>query len=409
MAKTILMVAFDFPPSNAASVQRTLKFFQYLNEFGWTTIMLTAKQSAYVHLDNSPPIKLNDNQFIYRAKAFDVMRHLSIRGKHFNWMKTPDRWGTWIPFALYKGKKIILQHKPDIIWSTYPIPSAHYIASKLSDYGSIPWVADYRDPAPYIHTTNGKFLDGIHKKIDDLTISKARKVIFATSATKDKYEEQYSESEQFSVIENGYDEDNFRKAKALEKSHPNIFSDGKFSLYYAGALYQEGRDPIPIFEALSQLKAKNEIDSSNFELIFQGAGDGTVFEDTLKQLNVDDLVSFIKPTDFLLAIVNMTRADALLLIQDERFNLQVPGKIYEYLGSNKPILIKTPEGSSTAQVANLYKCCLLFSNQNIYELILNTSIQQGFNKMEPSHLTGNFSRKDRAKTLNELLNSIIQT
>ncbi|MDU0356357.1 hypothetical protein RS130_22890 [Paraglaciecola aquimarina] len=105
MSKTVLMVAFDFPPSNAASVQRTLKFFEYLNEFGWTTIILTAKPLAYPLVDENFTPALKDNQFVYRATALDVQKHLSIKGKHFNWMKTPDRWGTWIPFATRLGKK----------------------------------------------------------------------------------------------------------------------------------------------------------------------------------------------------------------------------------------------------------------------------------------------------------------
>jgi glycosyltransferase involved in cell wall biosynthesis len=405
MSKTILMVAFDFPPSNAASVQRTLKFFEYLNELGWTTIILTAKPNAYPLVDDSFNVELKENQFVYRATALDVHKHLSIKGKHISWMKTPDRWGSWIPFAINLGKKIINNHKPDVIWSTFPTPSANIIASKLAKYSNKPWVADYRDPAPYIHTTNGKWLDKVHKKIDDLTFKQASKLIFATEASKNLYESHYACHEKFSVIENGYDEDNFIKAETLAATQPNIFNNKKFSLYYAGGLYPNGRDPVPIFKAIAALKAQKIITDDNFELIFQGAGDGQEFKTTLFELNVQNIVTFIAPTSFLLALVNMTRADALLLIQDSRFNLQIPGKIFEYFRTGKPLLIKTDPQGATAQLAKTNSQSFIAENEveiknTLLELIKRESTDNNID-------VSSHSRKKKAELLHETLLTLL--
>jgi len=405
MSKTILMIAFDFPPSNAASVQRTLKFFEYLNELGWTTIILTAKPHAYPLVDDSFNLDLKENQFVYRATALDVHKHLSIKGKHISWMKTPDRWGTWIPFAISLGKKIIKKHQPDIIWSTFPTPSANIIASKLAKYSNKPWVADYRDPAPYIHTTNGKWLDKVHKKIDDLTFKQASKLIFATDASKKLYESHYTCHEKFSVIENGYDENNFIKAKALETNHPNIFNSNKFSLYYAGGLYPNGRDPVPIFKAIASLKAQKFITDDNFELIFQGAGDGIAFKDTLAELNVKNIISFIEPTSFLLALVNMTRANALLLIQDSRFNLQIPGKIFEYFRTGNPLLIKTDKNGATAKLASTSSQSYLVENEEEIENSLHKIMNQEINTNNSD--VSEHSRKNKTNLLHKTLLTLI--
>jgi len=405
MSKTILMVAFDFPPSNAASVQRTLKFFEYLNEFGWTTILLTAKPNAYPLIDADTDIQLKENQYVYRATALDVHMHLSIKGKHFNWMKTPDRWGSWIPYAIHLGKKIINKHQPDIIWSTFPTPSANVIADKLAKYSNKPWVADYRDPAPYIHTTNGRWLDYIHKKIDDLTFKRANKLIFATEASKDLYETHYSCHDKFSVIENGFDENNFTHASELEATHSNIFNDKKFSLYYAGGLYPNGRNPMPIFNAISLLKKKKIISDDNFELIFQGAGSCDSFKVDLESLAVENIVSFIQPTSFLLALVNMTRADALLLIQDSRFNLQIPGKIFEYFRTGKPLLIKTDTQGATAELAKKNKQSYIVETE---EDIVST-IMTLLNNQNTDHYydINSHNRKVKAKQLDNLLINLI--
>jgi glycosyltransferase involved in cell wall biosynthesis len=403
MSKTILMIAFDFPPSNAASVQRTLKFFEYLNEFGWTTIMLTAKPHAYPLIDENFNVELKPNQFVYRANALDVHQHLSIKGKHFNWMKTPDRWGSWVPFALLLGKSIIKKHQPDIIWSTYPTPSANIIASQLAKYCNKPWIADYRDPAPYIHTSNGKWLDKVHKKIDEMSFKQAAHLCFATRESKDLYQQQYPDKNNFTVIENGYDEQNFVNAEALALTHPNIFNQHKFSLYYAGGLYPNGRDPVPIFEAIAALKQQNKINENNFELIFQGAGNGNEFAGSLTALNIQQLVSFIEPTSFLLALVNMFRADALLLIQDTRFNLQIPGKIFEYFRTGKPLLIKTDPQGATAELAKTCTQSMLCYLTPEIEQAIEALITYQFDTNKDETIQ-HHDRKIKASILNGLIN-----
>lgn len=406
MSKTILMVAFDFPPSNAASVQRTLKFFEYLNELGWTTIILTAKAHAYPLVDDNFEVELKENQFVYRATALDVHKHLSIKGKHISWMKTPDRWGSWVPFAINLGKKIIKKHKVDVVWSTFPTPSANIIAHKLSQYCHKPWVADYRDPAPYIHTTNGKWLDKVHKKIDDLTFKHAAKLIFATDESRKLYESHYDCHEKFNVIENGYDESNFIKAKDLEINHPNIFDNKKFSLYYAGGLYPNGRDPVPVFEAIATLKKQELLTDDNFELIFQGAGNGEAFQQQLKQLSIENIVSFIEPTSFLLALVNMTRANALLLIQDSRFNLQIPGKIFEYFRTGKPLLIKTDKTGATAELAKTAEQSFIVESIDEITTAIKTFLTNKDEKPLPD--VSVHSRKVKAEKLHGIISTLIK-
>ncbi|MDH5537680.1 MAG: glycosyltransferase, partial [Betaproteobacteria bacterium] len=48
MVKRVLMVAFHFPPMNVSSgIQRTLRFAQYLPEFNWEPLILSAHPRAY--------------------------------------------------------------------------------------------------------------------------------------------------------------------------------------------------------------------------------------------------------------------------------------------------------------------------------------------------------------------------
>jgi glycosyltransferase involved in cell wall biosynthesis len=406
MSKTLLMIAFEFPPSNGASVPRIESFYRYLKQWGWKVIVLTAKPHAYVNKDNTYEDKSDD--LIFRTTALDVQRQLSYKGKYLEVMATPDRWGlTWIPSALIKGKELVKTYKPDIIWSSSPIPSTHYIANKLSKKSNTPWVADYRDPFHYMNGTAGKWLDRFHKKIDQTTLNNASHLTFATTGVRDLYVNKYKSliNAKSTVIENGYDEANFEKLKGI-KDTSTPFDDNKFTLYYSGVLYPNGRDPVPVFEALSELKSQNKISEQNFELVFQGAGIGEEFKKVLTQLNIQNLVKFIEPVSFIRALNNMTQADTLLLIQDKRFNKQIPGKVYEYLRTNKPMLVKADPDGETAKLAMQFEGVELAYARNSLTLSLQKFINTDIELY--TRCLNNYNREGKAKALQLIIEANIQ-
>jgi glycosyltransferase involved in cell wall biosynthesis len=408
VSRTLLMVAFEFPPSNGASVPRIESFYRYLKKWGWKVIVLTAKPHAYVNIDNT--YKDNADDLIYRTTAFDVQRQLSFQGKYLEIMATPDRWGlTWIPSAIIKGRQLIKKYQPDVIWSSSPIPSTHYIANKLSTKAAIPWVADYRDPFHYMNGSAGQWLDKFHKRIDQATLKNATHLTFATSAVKDLYQGKYKKlvSEKSTVIENGYDEANFEKLQTL-KDKTTPFSDKKFSLYYSGVLYPNGRDPIPIFEAISALQNQGIINRNNFELIFQGAGDGHEFTDTVNKLKLRELTKFIEPVTFIKALNNMIHADALLLIQDSRFNKQIPGKVYEYLRTQKPLLVKADPNGETAKLAMQFSEVEIAYTAESITKCLAQLIEANVNDSNNCTMRNlkDYNREGKAKILHDILDKV---
>ncbi|MDB2373835.1 glycosyltransferase [Psychrosphaera haliotis] len=355
--KTVLMIAFEFPPSNGASVPRIESFYRYLKQWGWEVIVLTADPSAYSKIDSTYQDGPDDK--IYRTRALDVQRDLSYKGKYFSIMETPDRWGlTWIPSSVRVGAKLIKKYKPDVIWSSAPTPSTHYIANKLSKQTGLPWVADYRDPCHYMNGSAGRWLDYIHKKIDRQVMRNSAHLTYATAAVRDLYQAKYGAlvETKNTVIENGFDEANFERLAALSSlERANTpFHSKKFSMYYSGVLYAHGRDPVPIFEAIAMLNNDGLVNADNFELIFQGAGSGEEFSEALTTLGIADLVQFVDPVPFINALNNMTRADALVLIQDARFNKQIPGKVYEYLRTQRPMLVKADSQGATYKLASSF-------------------------------------------------------
>src|SRR5258706_289224 len=141
------MVAYHFPPMNASSgIQRTLRFAQYLPEFHWEPAVLTAHPRVYPSVSNASLAEVPPQLLVRRAFALDTVKHLSLKGLYPRWLALPDRWATWWLGAIGAGLSLIRNFKPDVIWSTYPIATAHLIGYTLRKLTGVPWVADFRDP-----------------------------------------------------------------------------------------------------------------------------------------------------------------------------------------------------------------------------------------------------------------------
>lgn len=381
MTKRVLLVAFEFPPSNGASIQRIVSVYKKFLKEGWIVDILTATPFSYpkIQKGSEKDLPLNAQGRIMRAFSLDALEQIGYRGKHFSSLITPDRWGlTWYPSAMLMGSLHLAKHNIDLVWSSAPIPTVHKLGKKLAKQAGAKWIADYRDPLPYMHSLNNGVLDTIHKKIDRETMENADLVTFATTSTMELYSKKYLNLiKETLVVENGFDPDNFTNAENKIQYYKKApFRDGFVSFYYAGVLYENGRDPLPIFEGLSDFKKNNP--QTKFEFIFQGSGDGLHFKDEINRLGLTNDIFFLKGVSIEHALCNMILSDVLVLIQDERFNNQVPGKLYEYLASGRTLLLKTPKGSATDNVALPFKGVFCSHhnnsiNNNIYDIFKSIS------------------------------------
>ena len=175
-----------------------------------------------------------------------------------------------------------------------------------------------------------------------------------------------------------------------------------FQLLYSGSLYANGRDPKQLFTALSRLKKLNIISQDNFILTFR-PGKIDAFQAPLTELNISELVEFLPSISFDGAIAEMQQASATVLIQDEIFHRQIPGKIYDYISVKRPILAITPKNSATADlIADL---SFGVSAWGVDEIA--TSLQTMLdNNIDCSADVEQYSRKVKTKELVDVFNTI---
>jgi hypothetical protein len=344
------MVAFQFPPySGSSGIQRTLRFVQHLPSHGWQSVVLSAKPCAYETTSDDLMDVIPPSTIVERAFAVDAARHLAIAGRYPASFARPDRWRSWALAGVRAGMRLIETYQPAAIWSTYPIPTAHVIASRLRERSGLPWIADFRDPMaqdayPADLVTREQFL-----QIERNAMDRARFNVFTTPGAAGMYRNRYQdvEADRIRVIENGYDEESFASLDYSQVSAP--LNPGAVTILHSGALYPSERDPTQLFAALGSLKAKGLISSRRLQMRFRASSQDDLLKALAESNGVGDLLQLAPSMPYRSALAEMLKADVLLVLQSAGCNEQIPAKLYEYLRSDRPIVgLTDPLGDTAA-------------------------------------------------------------
>ncbi len=347
MVNKVLMIAYHFPPMRGSSgIQRTLKFSQYLSGFGWQPTVLSANPRAYANPGNDQMGDIPADVEVRRAFALDTSRHLSLRGSYPGFLALPDRWVSWWFGAVPAGLGLMRRLKPAVLWSTYPIATAHLIGLTLHRLTGIPWVADMRDPMTDDFYPHNPLTRRIFRWIEKKTVYHCTRAVCTTPGAIQTYLKRFPEipASRFALIENGYDEENFAAAEGA----PPGPAGGPFTLVHSGVIYPSERDPVPLFQALAALQEQGTVTAANFQLVLRATGHDEYLAKLIAENGVGEVVKLAPHVSYKEALTEMLGAGGLLILQASNCNHQVPAKLYEYLRARRPILALTDPIGDTA-------------------------------------------------------------
>lgn len=411
--RRILMIAYHFPPlAGSSGIQRTLRFVQHLPAFGWEPLVLTVVPKAYERTSNDLLADVPEKTIVKRALALDTARQLSIGGRYLGWMARPDRWRSWMLTGVWEGMRMIKRYQPDVIWSTYPIATAHMLGSALHRRTGLPWVADFRDPMAQEGYPADPQTWKSYKKIESDAVCHARFSTFTTPGAAAEYRRRYPDaSDRIVVLENGYDEESFA---AVSAATTESLTPGVITLLHSGIVYPAERDPTALFVALRKLADSGRLQAGELKLRFRAAGHDDLLLNLARQNGVESFIELCPSIPYREALQEMLRADGLLVLQASNCNAQIPAKIYEYLRAGRPIIALTdPEGDTAGvlRVAGIDTVVRLDSADEIAAL-LPRFVDAVRNRQAPladAQSVEAASRRGRAKTLAELLNKGLQS
>lgn len=334
--RTVLLIAYHFPPIHSGSgLQRTLRFAQYLPEFGWKPIVLTIGAPLIDRSKASRPDTSSTPYEVVRAPCLDTAIHLSFRKRYPRFLALPDRWASWQWTAIPIARRLLRTRTIDALWSTYPIATAHKIGAAIARATEAPWIADFRDPMVQPGYPTNRPQKRSFEQIEALVARRAARLVFVTPSAQDAYRRRFQErsADHFLLLENGYDESAFEAVRpvARESNRPPI-------LLHSGIVYPRERDPTALLTALGQLARNGTIREGDFLLRFRAPVHSERLRSIAAKQGATAFIDIQPRIPYAEALREMLSADALVVMQGANCNEQIPAKLYEYLRAQRPIL-----------------------------------------------------------------------
>ena len=425
--KKVLIIAYYWPPAGGPGVQRWLKFVKYLPDFGIQPHVYIPENPTYPIIDAELEKEVSDKAIIIKKKIFEPyalasifskkntnkissgiipnQRKQSLLQKMFLWIRgnvfIPDARVLWVKPSIRFLEKYILENQIDTIITTGPPHSLHLIGLGLKEQLALNWIADFRDPWTTIgyHSELKLTVNSAqkHKKLESKVLNKANSILVTSATTKKEF--QLLTKKTIYVITNGYD------VEQIEK----VTLDEKFTLAHIGSFLSQ-RNPRILWKCLKELIKENKNFKEDFELKLIGAVSQEVL-DTIAEFRLEKYVNNLGYVSHKEAVSQQRSSQVLLLVEidSEITKSIIPGKLFEYMVSERPILALGPENSD-------FETIIKSTNTGVFHLYdeydeLKLTILEFYKKYKTQTLQVNaiglqqYSRKNLTKQLAELIQS----
>lgn len=409
--RKLLLIAYHFPPiQGSTGTSRTVAFSKYLQDYGWDVFVLTIQAKAYEDIAAENELLIPHHVKVQRAWGVDARRSLSIVGKYPQFLALPDRWQSWVLGGFISGSRIIRTWSPDVIMTTYPIPSAHAIGWSLNRKYGIPWVAEFRDPMLQSDYPTGKWERWAFAKVEKQVFANAKEIIVTTDGCRQAYLDRYPALSESNVttVSNGYDPDIFDSiplAAAPKKTDTMV-------LLHSGLLYPSERNPTAFFKAVRSLQDTGFMETTKVEFRFRASGNEEEYFKAISNLGIDSCIRILPRIPYAEALEEMRTVDALMIFQASNCNNQIPAKVYEYMYCQKPIIAFTSPEGDTGQLLRSVGIRNIAHLENINEIreqlmTFLLQLQRGNAFIVSKNDALRFSRKSLTGKISEVLTRAI--
>jgi len=425
--KKLLIITYYWPPAGGPGVQRWLKFVKYLPDFNIQPIVYIPENPTYPIIDNGLQSEVSEKAIILKSKIKEPYGLASFFGKNKTkkissgiipnkkkqsfverillWVRgnifIPDARFLWVKPSVHYLKKYIEENQIDTIVTSGPPHSLHLIGLQLKKELGVKWFADFRDPWTTIGYHKAlklsSYAEKKHKALEKEVLNSADTIIVTSKTTKAEF--QLITSKPIEVITNGYDVEKVTKQPL----------DEKFTLAHIGSFLSE-RNPRILWKALKELIKENPDFKKNFQLKLIGAVSQEVL-DTINEFQLGDFVLNLGYVSHQEAVEHQRKSQVLLLIEinSEDTKSIIPGKVFEYIVSERPIIAIGPKDSDFAEIITSTNTGVFFTYDekeklksvllNYYELYKNNNLKV--------HAVGlqQYSRKSLTEKLAKLVKS----
>jgi glycosyltransferase involved in cell wall biosynthesis len=359
--RRLLVLCYFYPPLGGGGVHRVLGFTRHLPAHGWECTVVCAGAGDYWVVDESLLARVQPGTEVVRVSGgsalsawlrlsrgatgrrptgtFAGLRRLS------DWWLMPDSYAGWARRARTTAERLARRGGFHAMLSSSPPDSVHLAARAVHLSSGLPWVADFRDPwvGLYFRDPPSAWHRARHAALERAVLEEADVVVAASRTHADGIGQRSGARPRRVVhIPNGFEREAPEGAAA-----PAAAGDReRFELLFTGTLSQMP-DAEVFLEALHDWFARSPGARRRVRARFAGPYE-TGYEDRSIALGLKGIAEFLGPRPHAETRALQRRAGALLLWKPRGYPTMVPGKLYEYLDSGRPVLALLPADDEAA-------------------------------------------------------------
>jgi glycosyltransferase involved in cell wall biosynthesis len=371
--KRLLLVSYFFPPAAGGGVARALSFARHLPSHGWQVSVICADPEAAPLRDPSRGARLPEGVEVLPVSMPSGLArgrravvgaggggrpsglYRAVRAAAA-WGLIPDSYAPWRAAGRRAAAARLARGGIDAVLTTSPPDTVHLVGLDLKRAGGPPWVADFRDP--WVGLTYKRPPTAWHaarqRGLRDAVLAEADRVLATTRAASGIFRELLGpdRADRVALLPNGWEADvelrtpTGAKATALGPVPPG--GGGDLRLVYTGTLWD-----VPATRACLTGLARARTARPAAPLALDLVGPHESGERRLvARLGLEGVVRFHGLVPYARARALQAAADVLLLLQvhGPGYETAIPGKLYEYLAADRPILAFLPAGEAAELV-----------------------------------------------------------
>jgi glycosyltransferase involved in cell wall biosynthesis len=368
-----LIVAYYFPPRGGAGTQRFAKFCKFLPQYGVQPTVLTSA------VDDKTTHAPHDDATLLRETATEVVRvgtpaRAGLGARLRRTLRLHVDADEWAAAAAERAVVEARARRSEVVVTTLSPFAAWRVGARVQRELGIPWVVDLRDP----WSLDGWriFLTEWHARRDlaemRTALQRADFVIANVPAARTAFLELGADPGRTVVIPNGYDDEDFAAATVAART------DQRFQLAHIGTFHglevgagmtrnrlrrvrhrqlePLGRTGHYLLQALAAWRREPSWQGRGLMLHLYGQVDAS-HRALIAELGIGDLVTLHGYVEHRASVAALLAADAVFVplhgVPAGERALVVPGKLYEALASERPILAALPPGDGADLVRQL--------------------------------------------------------
>tara|TARA_B100000530_G_scaffold283185_1_gene197185 strand:+ start:473 stop:1753 length:1281 start_codon:yes stop_codon:yes gene_type:complete len=425
--KKVLIITYYWPPKGGVGVQRWLKLTKYLCKHNCKPVIYTPDNGMTPLYDDSLLESIPAGLKVLKNKICEPQRILSfftnkkpnsdvlvktknsLLNRLLVWFRSnffiPDSRVFWIKPSIKFLTNYLENNPVDVIISTGPPHSMHLIALSLKKRFNIKWIADFRDPWTGIEYFDKlpflSFVKKRHQYLEKQVLINTDLVLSVSPSWSNQMT--ILGAKKTFVLTNGYDPDDYNPQFESANTKSNQFIIGHFGLY------NQLRDHSFFWKTIHNITQGDADFLNNIRFLFAGEVHDNFFIN-IRNYKFDKKLEYYPYLNHSNSIKHMMNCDLLLVTQGQTKSVhgRLPAKLFEYIGSRRPILAIGEKNSDLEKIVSKisYAWFVDFDNYHLLEDTIFKIYELSKLKNAFEDDISSFSREEQVKQLIALIDNL---